>query len=94
MATRIDEFPPTTRNRKSIYPWDEWTDGSIWQVKEGEDFVSTPKTFIQGCYAHAKRHGIKVEVRSVGDSGAVVFRFIPAGEASQNGESEVLGNLE
>jgi len=88
MAIRIDSMPVTTRTRKSIYPWDEWTDGSIWQVTEGEDFTSSPKTFVQGCYAHAKRHGLKVEVRSVGES-VVVFRFVPAGEAP----AEVLGNL-
>lgn len=82
MAERVTEFPTVARQRKSIYPWDEWTDGSIWQVTEGVDFTSSLKTFVQGAYAHAKRHDLKVEVRTVtGEEGhgVVVFRFVPAG---------------
>lgn len=89
MATRVTEFPALSRARKSIYPWDEWTDGSIWQVKEGEDFTSNLKTFVQGCYAHAKRHGIKVEVRTIPDQGVVVMRFVPADAQVVAGLDEV-----
>lgn len=78
MATKIDVFPALVRQRSSIYPWGEWTDGSIWQAKEGEDFVSSLKTFVQGLYAHAKRHDLKVEVRSAPGDGVVAFRFIPS----------------
>lgn len=82
MAERVTEFPVVARTRKSIYPWAEWTDGSIWQAKVGVDFTSSVKTFVQGCYAHAKRHDIKVEVRSVPEDGIVVFRFVPADATS------------
>lgn len=76
MAEIITEFPTITRTRKSLYPWAEWMDGQIRQVREKEDFDSSLKTFVQGLYAHAKRHDIKVEVRTAVEEGIVCFRFL------------------
>lgn len=89
MAEVIQEWPSIVRVRKSIYPWDSWTDGNIWQAKEKEDFVSSLKTFVQGLYAYAARHGVKVEVRTAPTDGIVAFRFVPAGEAASNGSAPV-----
>jgi hypothetical protein len=80
VAEIIEQWPTITRTRKSIYPWDEWTDGNIRQAKEGEDFASSLKTFVQGLYAYAARHDIKVEVRTAPADGVVAFRFVPSGE--------------
>lgn len=87
MAEIIEQWPTITRTRKSIYPWDEWTDGQIRQVTEGSDFVSSLKTFVQGLYAYAARHGAKVEVRTAPSDGVVAFRFVPSGEVAQNGSA-------
>lgn len=85
MAEVINEWPDIMRNvtRKSRYPWSEWTDGQIRRVVAGEDFDSTLKTFVQGLYAYAKRHGYKVEVRQDTANDAAAFRFVPKGEVAE-----------
>lgn len=76
MAEVLDQWPTITRTRQSRYPWGEWTNGAIWQVREGDDFESNLKTFVQGLYAYAKRHDLKVEVRTDPTNGIAAFRFI------------------
>lgn len=36
MAEKLDTYDFARRG--PTHPWDEWTDGSIWKVKVGEDF--------------------------------------------------------
>ena len=82
MARIIEEWPSITRTRASRYPWAEWTNGAIWEVREAEDFSSNLKTFVQGLYAYGKRHGMKVEVRTSPDDGVVAFRFISGAQVA------------
>lgn len=76
MAQILQEWPSISRTRTSKYPWAQWTNGEIWQVKTGEDFESNVKTFVQGLYAYAKRHDMKVEVRTDADNEIAAFRFV------------------
>lgn len=76
MAEVLTEWPSIVRTRQSRYPWSDWTNGQIWKVKEGEDFESNLKTFVQGLYAYGKRHGLKVEVRTDPNAGIAAFRYI------------------
>lgn len=44
MAERLEQFSadpvkPTNKNQSS-FPWDAWTDGSIWKVHSGVDYTS------------------------------------------------------
>ena len=44
MATRIEQFSadpvkPTSKNQSS-FPWQVWTDGSIYRVESGVDYTS------------------------------------------------------
>lgn len=87
MAEVLTEWPTIVRTRTSKFPWAEWTDGQIRQATKGTDFDSEPKTFVQGLYAHAKRHGKKVKVGTVGED-SVVFSFYdapPADASTANG---------
>lgn len=76
MAEVLTEWPSIVRTRQSRYPWSDWTNGQIWKVKEGDDFESNLKTFVQGLYAYGKRHGLKVEVRTDPTAGIAAFRYI------------------
>ena len=49
MATKLKTFDFTKASKlteapeeKILYPWDEWFDGDIWQLTEGEDFETHP----------------------------------------------------
>jgi hypothetical protein len=35
MAKRLDSFPDGASRR---YPWTEWTDGGVWEIRRGEDY--------------------------------------------------------
>lgn len=70
MAKKLDAFPIKSREHK--YPWHEWTDGGVWEIKKGEDFECEPHGL--GLYQVAKRLGMKVRVHNA-DENTVVFQF-------------------
>lgn len=56
MATRLKDDDLALHSRAAVtkYPWDEWTDGSVWELVEGVDFH---------CSAETMRGQIKVRQR-------------------------------
>jgi hypothetical protein len=47
MASKLKSFDFTkqselTVTEKANYPWEQWLDGSIWELIEGEDFTTHP----------------------------------------------------
>jgi hypothetical protein len=63
VAHRIDVFPDAPS--QSVYPWDEWFDGSVWELTPGEDFVGRPATFRASAVAQAKRRDGKIRTRTL-----------------------------
>ena len=55
MARRLENFPAATGAR---YPWDEWLDGSVWQLIRGEDFTAKASTFRTNAQLQAKKRGV------------------------------------
>ena len=51
MARVIDTFPAHTN--QSRYPWDEWLDGRVWELVQGEDFDAKPNTLKTGAKARS-----------------------------------------
>jgi hypothetical protein len=75
MARRLDSFPPQTRSR---YPWDEWLDGSAWELVHGEDFHSRMTTLRANAQLQAKKRGGQTRskvVRTDDGHEAVVIQF-------------------
>lgn len=73
MADLLDDFdfdPPTPPSRRAPpYPLDEWFDGRIWRIWEGEDFEGDRVVMRRRLYRYA------------GDAGKhVVTRFVVDGE--------------
>ena len=50
---------------QSNYPWDEWFDGSVWELTPGEDFKGKPVMFRASAVAQAERREGKVRTRKV-----------------------------
>jgi hypothetical protein len=63
VAQRIDHFPDAPVQSK--YPWDEWFDGSVWELTPGEDFKGKAATFRGSAVAQAARRDGKVRTRKV-----------------------------
>jgi hypothetical protein len=74
MARRLDSFPANSGAR---YPWDEWLDGSIWELVRGADFGAKTATFRANVQVQAKKRGGRARSRAltVDGSEAVVIQF-------------------
>lgn len=72
MAEQLDTFDFPGPGRRSLYPWDEWLNGSVWRLTAGEDFTTTPKAFMRAANAAGARRGLAVQSTTAG--AAVVIR--------------------
>lgn len=72
MAERVENAVAPRRRR--FYPWDEWTDGSIWRAKEGEDFTCSPASFQTALHLRARQEN-KVVTTGSPETGIVEFQF-------------------
>jgi hypothetical protein len=75
MARRLDTFPAASSAR---YPWDEWLDGSVWELVRGDDFHAKPTTFRSNAQTQAKRRGGRARTKAAETGGreAVVLQFV------------------
>ena len=75
MARRLDTFPRAQGHAK--YPWDEWMDGSPWELVRGEDFDAKLPTLLSSARTQAKRRGGVVRTRTLtdGDRARLVLQF-------------------
>jgi hypothetical protein len=82
MARRLEikELPPEQRgggrgSNVSLYDWDIWFDGAVWELKMGVDFVCSLAQMRAAAHAAASRRGMKIETRTVDD--ALLIRRSP-----------------
>ena len=76
MAQRVDTFD-FGRHRGGAprkYPWEEWLDGSIWELTHGKDFEPAPRVFRTMAYTRARDHGVSLRTH-IGD-GVVVLQAV------------------
>ena len=80
MGQRLDVFefaPPRPAGRAPKYPWDEWTDGSIWQILRGRDYDVETRSIQATLFSHATFSELRVRTRRVFVDGhdGLVFQF-------------------
>lgn len=74
MAEALEEFDwNAARSPRSRYDWDEWFDGRIWRLVEGEDFTAKASSFRTSVSAAAQRRGQSVRT-SIPEDGVVVLQ--------------------
>lgn len=88
MAQVVTELPKRKgggKGRAEKYPYDEWLDGQIWQLEEGEgkDFQVNKMSFMTSVRGAAKKRGLKLKSRVLDN--AVVIQAEKA-EESTNGD--------
>ena len=74
MAEKLKEFDfkaasKLTTSPKGEYPWDDWFDGDIWLLTEGEDFHGHPLMMERVIRTSATNRKAKVNLRHVGMNG-------------------------
>lgn len=72
MAKRVREVP-NIPSRRPTYPWDDWADGSIWELTQGEDFDVTVFSLRNQCYMIAVKRGLKCETHIHGEKLYIQF---------------------
>lgn len=75
MARTLDSFPSTPTQAR--YPWEQWLNGDIVQVFQGEDYTAKTKTIVASARTQAKRRGGSVKTRLLDDGGreSIVLQF-------------------
>lgn len=76
MARVLKDYEFTSR-RWSIYNWEKWADGRIWEVVKGKDFQSA-NGFRSSALGYARRNGLtlKTSTTKVQGKQAIVFQFV------------------
>jgi hypothetical protein len=88
MAERLRTFDFTAQSAitaawskgRNRYPWDDWFDGDIWKLTQGEDFDTSPLMMerIIRTRASNKNHKAKVTLRHLpsvnGDAASIVLQ--------------------
>jgi|SRR5215467_4767655 len=70
MATRLKTYDFTKVSRlttadKATYPWDDWFDGDIWELKQGDDFDGHPLMMERIIRTRATGKQAKITMRHV-----------------------------
>ena len=63
----LTELPTQSRQRTEKYPWADWFDGQAWLLESGVDFQAATLSMRSCAYAAARRHGVKIAMRTVGE---------------------------
>lgn len=75
--------PGDDRSGQRRYPWSEWTDGSVWEIRRGVDYDVATENMRVNLHMKADGLAIKVRTRKVNDESGegLVFQFVdPEGE--------------
>ena len=68
MAKILEALPVQIRQgRTEQYPWTEWFDGQVRLLENGIDYDAETTSMKSCAYAAARRHGVKIALRTVGD---------------------------
>lgn len=80
MARIVQSFDDDLGTRR--YPWHEWTDGNIWEIMKGEDYVVATENMRVNLHERARQHGLSVKtqkVRNPSEGLRFQFRTKPSG---------------
>lgn len=80
MARRISSLGESRIGAPPKYPWHHWADGSAWRIKHGDDFAVPASSMAAIIRSHARRNGMTVRTRRVGD--AIEFQFVVEAEVA------------
>lgn len=83
MAKRLTTFPGGKPESRRQYPWQDWADGSVWEIRRGDDYdVSTENMRVN---LHMKADSLlrKVRTQKVRDQQGegLVFQFLESEDA-------------
>src|SRR3954467_13759357 len=77
MAKRLENFPGDAPSVGRRYPWPEWTDGSVWEIRRGDDYDAATENMRVNLHMKADSLAKKVRTKKVRDEQGegLVFQF-------------------
>src|SRR3954452_6229713 len=86
MGKRLNQFPEEAGDGQRRYPWAEWTDGSVWEIRRGEDYDAATENMRVNLHMKADALAIKVRTTKVRDDGGegLAFQFFDPDEKEAN----------
>jgi hypothetical protein len=94
MAKRLEDFSFT--GQQARYDWSSWTDGSAWEIRQGEDYEIPTENMRVNLFMKAKQRGVKVRTRIVRDENGEGLRFQfyePSVDANESDELAAVEHL-
>lgn len=90
MAKKLERFPTELTSRAlSIYPWDEWFDGDVWELVFGEDFTIKTKSMRTNAQSVARKRGGRLKTGETKE-GNLILQFIPPRQTTQDDDEELV----
>ena len=75
MAERVAGFKKDRVETPRRYPWHDWTDGSIWEIRLGADYDVATENMRVNLHERAKRYVMVVRTEKVSDESGEGLRF-------------------
>jgi hypothetical protein len=78
VAERLEsfEFPGNHGGKRHGHPWDEWLDGTVWRLCQGEDFQGSSSNFLGTAWKRASARGLGLRTHRESDD-VVVIQAMP-----------------
>ncbi len=82
MGRRLDSFPGDEQSHPRRYPWEEWTDGGVWEIRKGDDYDVDTENMRVNLHLKADALSRKVRTRKLVDESGerLVFQFLDSDE--------------
>jgi hypothetical protein len=87
VARRLETFPEGEPQPTRRYPWAEWTDGSAWEIRKGDDYDVPTENMRVNLHMKADAKAVKVRTKKVldKDGEGLVFQFFNPDEVEAAG---------
>jgi hypothetical protein len=79
MAKRLTAFPWDQSGRRR-YPWDEWADGGVWEIRQGKDYDVPTENMRVNLHLKADALGSKARTKKVQGGTGLIFQFVDSEE--------------
>jgi hypothetical protein len=79
MAKRLESFPEEdSRGQQRKYPWDEWSDGGTWEIRQREDYDVPTENMRVNLHMKASSLARKVRTKRFSDEKGegLIFQFL------------------
>jgi hypothetical protein len=75
MARRVDRFEKNVQGVPRRYPWEQWCDSSIWEIRQGEDYDVPTENMRVNLHERARQRVMKVRTEKFSDRQGEGLRF-------------------